>query len=609
MLGCRRDDPRRGVQGEGGVRPQERAVWTKTFPWRIFSRLILIQSLLVLGAMGASGLTARYFYKHRFLNQIEEKVKDSLTLLVRFLPNPVPAQWCQENSQETSLRFSVINVSGHVVCDSQDNGATESFLARPEVKEALRNGFGGAMRAKTKGNDLFYGAILDRSRGVLISAAMPLTDFHVTMGVFDASLGALLALFALLLGSFAVWSGQKLVFPIGRLIVKTQSLLSQTPDAISREEIGSDSFGEWSELETNIDNIRRDLEAKARTLDIERVELATIMGAISDAILAVDPEGTPLFFNSRFQLLFGSSELRERNVKLWEIFRDPEILGAFNAALHDGKAGGTKTIPLEQADGIKRYFSLSVSPLRRLEGTIYGAVGIFHDISELKSAEQMRIDFVANVSHELRTPLTSIKGYAETLIQDLEQNKPASKDFLSIIARNSNRLMNLMEDLLDLSSIESDHILQKESLSTEEVTTRILKQLEPRFTAKNQRAGAVIEEAKVTADPGRLEQVLVNLLDNASKYTPEGGEITVRWTREKHDVLLRVIDTGPGIPVEHQSRLFERFYRVDKARSREQGGTGLGLAIVKHIMQRHEGTAWIESRAGQGSTFICRFPG
>jgi two-component system, OmpR family, phosphate regulon sensor histidine kinase PhoR len=592
------------------VRPQQRAIWTKSFPWRIFSRLILIQSLLVLGAMGASGLTARYFYKHRFLNQIEEKVRDTLTLLARFLPSPVSPHWCMDNSQETSLRFTVVEASGNVLCDFQEeNPNTENYLARPEVQEALSHGFGGAMRAKAKGSDQFYGALYLRSRKVIISAAMPLADFHVTMGVFDASLGALLALFALILGSFAVWSGQKLVFPIGRLIVKTQSLLSQTPDAISREEIASDSFGEWSELESNIDNIRRDLEAKARTLDIERVELATIMGAISDAILAVDPEGTPLFFNSRFQLLFGSSELRERNVKLWEIFRDPEILGAFNAALHDGKAGGTKTIPLEQSDGIKRYFSLSVSPLRRLEGTIYGAVGIFHDISELKSAEQMRIDFVANVSHELRTPLTSIKGYAETLIQDLEQNKPASKDFLSIIARNSNRLMNLMEDLLDLSSIESDHILQKESLSTEEVTTRMLKQLEPRFLAKHQRAGAVIEEAKVTADPGRLEQVLVNLLDNASKYTPEGGEITVRWTREGNDVLLRVTDTGPGIPVEHQSRLFERFYRVDKARSREQGGTGLGLAIVKHIMQRHEGTAWIESRAGQGSTFICRFPG
>ncbi len=580
------------------------------FPWRIFTRVVLLQALMVLLALGASGLTARYFYKRQFFRQLEDKLKDTLTILARNLPNPINPQWCETTSKGTSLRFSVFDDKNTVLCDSyRGNSEIDSGLDRPEINAAIRDRFGVSMRySRTLHTDMYYGALFLPERKLILRASGPLDEFNETVGLYDKSLGFMLTMFGIFFGGFAIYSGRKLVFPIGRLLLKTQRLLNQSPDALSREEVETDSFGEWSDLESNIDNIRRDLEAKARSLDAERVELTTIMGAISDAILAVDPDGTPLFFNTRFQLLFGGSGIREKNIKLWEIFRDPEILEAFTGALRDGRMGGTRTISMEQGEGIKRFFSLSVSPLRRQDGNIYGAVGVFHDVSELKSAEQMRIDFVANVSHELRTPLTSIKGYAETLIEDLKQEKPPSGEFLNIIARNSNRLMNLMEDLLDLSSIESDHILQKEVLSTEELTNRIVNQLKPRFEAKSQKVKVDIIEATVTADPGRLEQVLVNLLDNANKYTPASGNVIVRWERETNGVLLKVTDSGPGIPAEHHSRLFERFYRVDKARSREQGGTGLGLAIVKHIMQRHEGRAWIESKPGQGATFICRFP-
>lgn len=580
------------------------------FPWRIFTRVVLLQALLVLLALGSSGLAARYFYKRQFFRQLEDKLQDTLTIVARNLPSQVTPNWCEETSKNTSLKFSIFDVKGNVLCDSyRDSSEVNTALDRPEINAAIREHFGVAMRySRTLRTEMYYGALFLSDRGLVVRAAGPLSEFNETIGMFDTSLGFMIALFGIFFGGFAIWSGRKLVFPIGRLLLKTQRLLSQSPDALSREEVETDSFGEWSELESNIDNIRRDLEAKARSLDAERVELTTIMGAISDAILAVDPEGIPLFFNTRFQLLFGGSGIREKNVKLWEIFRDPEILEAFTAALREGRMGGTRTISIDRGEGLKRFFSLSVSPLRRQDGSIYGAVGVFHDVSELKSAEQMRIDFVANVSHELRTPLTSIKGYAETLIEDLKQGKDASQEFLNIIARNSNRLMNLMEDLLDLSSIESDHILQKESLSTEEVTNRVVNQLKPRFDAKAQKVKVEIAEPNVIADPGRLEQVLVNLLDNANKYTPGAGLVTVCWEREGEDVLLKVTDSGPGIPVEHHSRLFERFYRVDKARSREQGGTGLGLAIVKHIMQRHEGRAWIESKPGAGATFFCRFP-
>lgn len=221
----------------------------------------------------------------------------------------------------------------------------------------------------------------------------------------------------------------------------------------------------------------------------------------------------------------------------------------------------------------------------------------------------MRIDFVANVSHELRTPLTSIKGYVDTLIEDVKSQKSVEPEFLTIISRNSDRLLNLMNDLLDLSSIESDDLLFKDAVSTQEISEKVLKQLEKPIEKKKHTVEMEYSAENVVADPQRAEQVLINLLDNAVKYTPDGGHIRVTWANDGNDVLLKIWNDGPPIPLDQQPRLFERFYRIDKARSREQGGTGLGLAIVKHILQKHGGTVWVESKAGEGTVFICRFPG
>jgi two-component system phosphate regulon sensor histidine kinase PhoR len=451
------------------------------------------------------------------------------------------------------------------------------------------------------------------SKNLSLRASLPLDSLGEMIRVYNTSLGFFLVGLMLALFLVGLWYARRLVFPLGRLLVKTQNLVARHPRVLTEEDLEEEAFGEWSDLESSIDDLGKNLESTVQSLTTEQVELDAIMGSISDAILAVDQEEIPIFYNSRFEMIFGGGKVR-RNVKLWEILRDPEILKAYKRALTEGKSGGTRAFSLETENQPKRYFSLSVSPLRRHGGSIYGALGIFHDITELKAAEQMRIDFVANVSHELRTPLTAIKGYTETLILDHEKmgGAEADREYLNIIARNSERLMNLMGDLLELSALESSLLLQKEVISTREISERILKQLAPRLQKKNQSADLKVEALSVTADPNRVEQVLINLLDNASKYTPEGGKITVSWELDRkgeRDTFLKVQDTGPGIPMEHLGRLFERFYRIDKARSREQGGTGLGLAIVKHIMQRHEGAVWVESSPGQGSLFTCRFPG
>lgn len=353
----------------------------------------------------------------------------------------------------------------------------------------------------------------------------------------------------------------------------------------------------------------KESEETIEEIRAQRDELSTLVAGISDAILAVDLEGAPLFYNTQFAVLLGPEKLNQGRSSLVEMIRDPEIVNAYRFCFVEGKIFKLKAVPVSQ-NGLKKFFSLSVSPLRRPDRTVYGAVGIFHDVTELKLAEQMRIDFVANVSHELRTPLTAIKGYTDTLISDIQSGRRVEESFLDVIARNVDRLMLLIRDLLDLSTMDSgiDHLV-KEKIPTEELTNRIVSQMQKNFEAKNQKVSVSIQASFVQADFKRVEQVLVNLLDNASKYSPADGSIQVVWEEdEQRDVLLRIEDTGPGVAVEDHDRLFERFYRVDKGRSRDTGGTGLGLAIVKHIMQRHGGAVWVQSEVGKGARFTCQFP-
>lgn len=365
-------------------------------------------------------------------------------------------------------------------------------------------------------------------------------------------------------------------------------------------------------LQNQIEDLKKKWEVATQNLRIEEGELETVMSAISDAILAVDKEGRPIFFNSKFEMVFGQGRI-PKFLRLREIFDDAEIIRAFEFALSEGRSSSSLSFKFMTVNDQERYFNLSVSPLSRSGLVIYGALGIFHDVTELKTAEQMRIDFVANVSHELRTPLTSIKGYTETLLEDFKKDpenlkEESTGEFLFKISRNAERLMNLVGDLLDLSSIESNEVFHKELVRTEDMMNRLAKSMEVKFKNKKQTLEWNCSQKEVFADPNRLEQVLINLIDNAHKYTPEGGHVSVTWAKEADEVVLKVKDTGVGIPVEHHPRLFERFYRVDKARSREQGGTGLGLSIVKHIVQKHEGSVSVQSAPREGSTFICRFP-
>jgi two-component system phosphate regulon sensor histidine kinase PhoR len=306
--------------------------------------------------------------------------------------------------------------------------------------------------------------------------------------------------------------------------------------------------------------------------------------------------------------------IKQAHARLSDFIRSPEVLEAFRETLKDGNARQISLQLRLKGEGSVRHFSLSVAPLRQdsseaaQQADLYGAIGVFHDLTELRRMDQVRIDFVANVSHELRSPLTAIKGYAQTLKEDMPVDG-SSRKFLETIERNTDRLIALVHDLLNLSSLESGAEIEREPIPLTELTNRVLSQLESLRTAKRHEIAVEVGATTLYADPKRVEQVVYNLVENAIKYVPPGGKIDVSWHEEGGGIQLEVSDNGPGVPLEHHGRVFERFYRVDSGRSRDQGGTGLGLAIVKHIMQRHGGKVSVDTGPdGHGSRFVCDFP-
>jgi two-component system phosphate regulon sensor histidine kinase PhoR len=434
-------------------------------------------------------------------------------------------------------------------------------------------------------------------------------DVTRTLGRFDSYLTSIFITVLVFSAAYLTFTSRAYARPLGRLIQRARELrrldIEVSDIDITTEELLEEP-GEWSDLERALNRIHRDLRARTDDLSREREELSALIGAVSDAILAINEGEAPLFFNSQFAVVFGTDDRREAR-SLTDIFRAPDVVQAYRLALKGERQSLNATLRTTAAR--PRHFALSVAPLKESDsGEIFGAVGIFHDVTELKQAEQIRIEFVGNASHELRTPITSIKGYVETLKEDLKtKNYEGAEQFVGIISRNVDRLTFLVNDLLDLSTLESGGELKKVEVITQEITEAALKQLETRRASRKQTIEITDRARGVLADPQRVEQVLLNLIDNAIKYSPEGRRIDVTWETSNDDVLLKVKDNGAGIGIEHQPRLFERFYRVDAGRSREQGGTGLGLAIVKHIMLKHGGSIRLVSQAGQGSEFICTF--
>ncbi len=331
------------------------------------------------------------------------------------------------------------------------------------------------------------------------------------------------------------------------------------------------------------------------------------MSGMREGLLVVDRDMRVVASNPAAHRLFNSAQGKLEFRRLTELTRNPAIYGAFLDALNGEERSGVK---VETYDSGRRVFDLRVVPLNSgNDSNSRGAIGVFFDITKLERLERVRQEFLSNVSHELRTPLTAILAFVETLEAGAIEETENSRRFLSIIRRNATRMHTLIDDILELSAIEAGNVrvqpteTELRPLVNEVVTSLAAKASSRGITVNN----CVGPEARVFADPRRLEQMLTNLVDNAIKFNREGGSVSVRFENGSQTRIL-VQDTADGIPAHHLERLFERFYRIDRARSREMGGTGLGLAIVKHLARAHGGEVSVESKLGEGSIFAIDLP-
>jgi two-component system, OmpR family, phosphate regulon sensor histidine kinase PhoR len=336
----------------------------------------------------------------------------------------------------------------------------------------------------------------------------------------------------------------------------------------------------------------------------------TILAAMEDGLLVVDARSHVTLMNPTFQKLF---ELRDPavGVPLVEAVRHATLDQLVAETLLTGEAMRSELSLADSRTHSERHVEVSAVPIKNADDEVTGTVVLFHDITELKQLDQIRRDFVANVSHELRTPLSILRGYIEVLFDEPQTSREELTRILSIMERHSKRLQRLVDDLLSLAQLESSHAeLEISVVRMDELFDNLIRDWKEKLTGKNLKVIVDLpsETSVLRADGTRLEEALHNLLDNAVKFSPDNGQIRLRGTRSGSNVVLSVADNGIGISKEHLPRIFERFYRGDKARSRELGGTGLGLAIVKHIAQLHGGRVEAESELGRGTTIRIVLP-
>lgn len=401
--------------------------------------------------------------------------------------------------------------------------------------------------------------------------------------------------------------------PLHKLTLKALRISSRRDygDLIEGEEDLLEDSSELSDLDLALTQIHNKMRKRKALLLQTQEESQAFMSAVAEGLVTVSLDEKLLYFNSQFATQFlTQDQLAKGNIWLKDALRSVDVHDGFVSTIETGKLQRFTVKLNTLSDALPRYFAVSVNPIRNEKTReVYGVVGIFHDITELKMSEQIRIDFVGNASHELRTPLTSIKGYIETLREDAKHGDyELAPKFLDIVSRNIDRLIDLVNDLLNLSTLESQGELRLSEIEPFVISEQVVSELAVLASGKNIVLRISGEAPVFKGDSRKIEQVLRNLISNAIKFIPSHSSVEVRWSQERDTVVLRVMDDGPGISEEHLSRLFERFYRVDRGRTRDAGGTGLGLAIVKHIMQSHGGTISVKSSQASGSEFICSFP-
>jgi len=577
---------------------------------RLFWKLGLIYPALLLAVLLAVDLYTARALRGEYLRAGFEQL-DALGRVAQARPPELEdpgafGSWVNTMAR-SGARVTVIAADGRVLADSAHDPETmENHAGRPEIRQAFGEGEGRAVRhSATLGRDLVYLALRYQPAGpepVVLRLALPLRHIDETLAEFRWRLWAA-SLVILLAGG-----------GVSLLISRSFSARIKRLQAFSRR-VASGDFGslpverasdELTDLTRALNETAAQLDRTIRSLTDERNRSSAILRSMVEGVAVIGADEHILFSNAAFAQILGVDAATCEGRRPVEVIRQPELLAAVQRVL-----AGHETVHSEMVMGTvrPRSFAVTAAPVRA-DGTT-GAVLVLHDISELRRLERVRRDFVANVSHEFKTPLTAIQGFAETLLAGALDDRQNRQRFLEIIRDHARRLARLTDDLLKLALIEAGKLdLELRPVAVAELIDSCIETT--RLKAEEKQHALLVEcpagLPPARGDFRRLQEVLQNLLDNAVQYTPAGGRIAVRAQAVNGTVVITVSDTGIGIPLADQARIFERFYRVDAARSRAVGGTGLGLAISRHIVEAHSGRIWVESAVGQGSDFHFALP-
>jgi len=557
------------------------------------------------------------YLSHTLRNNLDSEIRDNLfneTRLVKLMAAKEIADMDRDAptlarmvGKEIKARVSIIRKDGEVAGDSEltdvELHKLENHANRPEFIQAIDHGMGVSTRfSATLGTNMIYTALpfhTTSGQPGVIRLALPLSRVDAAMTSLATILGASLIL--------AVICSLLLSYILSFITSRPLRSMAAAAALIGKGEFGSripissnDEIGELAEV---LNEMAEKTESQLERISTEKNRLDTILRGMGEGVIVTDDAGIVTLANPAFRALF-SLDQSCIGKALIEIARQPSLNNALKKVLDTREELLEEIVMMvpEEKNMLTHWVPLME------DAALIGAVAVFHDITDLKRLENIRKDFVANVSHELRTPVSVIKGYAETILSE-GKNLPPEKlvQFTEVIHSHAERLAHLISDLLTLSRIESGAVpLEPVAVSISSAVNRATHLLEQKALSKEVRlckTDALVSMPAIQADPDKLDQVLINLLDNAIKFTPAGGTVTVDATDLGDRIRIDVSDSGIGIPPKDIPRIFERFYRVDTARSRELGGTGLGLAIVKHIVQAHGGSITVESSPGKGTTF------
>ena len=568
---------------------------------------VIVQLILLIGLMFFYNYTQRQAYLDQLKNSLYHQAKliNALEIThINEIPPEITDNWSKEMSKDIAKRITIIDKDGVVVADSDYNSTEmDNHLDRPEIQAVLYGENIGTLirQSDTLNIDMYYLAIpimKDDSVIGFIRLSKSLQEINDTISGNIKS--------NLLFFSFMLFLTLLLVWKLTNDIINPLSQITRIADNLARgnfqDRIVIKEYGnEIGTLARVFNNMATQLESKINQISEEKNRAEAILKSIVDGLIATDINMEIRVINPAAKKIFDLNDNNIKGNRVIEVFRHHEIEHKLAKAMK-GNEILSEEIEIQKEE--TKILKCNFAPINNDQGMVIGGIVVFSDITELRKLERMRKEFVANVSHELRTPLTSVIGYVDTILENEIEDKSTIERFLNIIKKEADRLALLIKDLLDLSKLEgkNKYILRSGTLSDViDKTVSILRE-----QAKNKGIEIKVEistEDMVYIIPEQIEQVFINLIDNGIKYSLEGGRVVIRAYTRYDKVVVEVNDNGIGIPKSEQERIFERFYRVDKARSRSFGGTGIGLSIVKHIIKNHQNKIEIESQPGKGSTF------